>query len=147
MRNRGDRAEAGARLNELKRHVFYELLDIAGRVFVVVRKAEGVVIGNRGFLPEEEEKGLVLVFNSRMKFTWDEQGIDARLVFGTTPEHCIIPAEHVIGVYSPELNSQFLCLTESPPEERTAEPPPEEVESSGPGESKVVKVDFRRKKT
>ncbi|NOZ24566.1 MAG: hypothetical protein GXO94_00500 [Nitrospirae bacterium] len=145
MKNTENREEKGARLNELKRHIFYELLDLAGRVFVVVRKAEGVVIGKRGFLPEEEEKGLVLVFNSRMNFTWDEHGIDARLVFGTTPEHCIIPAEHVIGVYSPELDTQFLCLTE-PRQDEAAEEPTEERRTEA-GEAKVVKVDFRRKKT
>jgi len=148
MKNTPNRVETGIRLNELKRHIFYELLDLAGRAFVVVRKAEGVVIGNRGFLPEEEEKGLVLVFNKGMKFRWDDRGIDARLVFGTTPEHCVIPAEHIIGVYCPELNSQFLCLTESGQEAAAGSTTEETGETrEKAGGSKVVKVDFRRKKT
>ena len=130
-------------LNGLKRHIFYELLNLVGRVFVVVRYAEDVIIGKRGFLPEEKEKGIVLVFNKKTGVNWDDYGIDARLVFGTTPEHCIIPAEHVIGVYSPELNTQFLCMPETGTETNT--------DSTGhkeePEPSKVVKVDFRKKKT
>ncbi|VAX27584.1 hypothetical protein MNBD_NITROSPIRAE03-1693 [hydrothermal vent metagenome] len=135
------REETDIRLNELKRHIFHELLDLAGRVFVVVRNAENVFIGNRGFLPEEEEKGLILVFNRGMKFTWDDHGIDARLVFGTTPQRCIVPAEHIMGVYCPELNTQFLSLTDTGPEPA--------IESTAGEEkpSKVVKVDFRKKKT
>ncbi len=135
------REETDIRLNELKRHIFYELLDLSGRVFVVVRNAENVIIGNRGFLPEEEEKGLILVFNKGMKFQWDDFGIDARLVFGTTPQHCIVPAEHIMGVYCPELNSQFLCLTDIGPETSLESTTREEKPS------KVVKVDFRKKKT
>ncbi len=133
--------EKGIRLNELKRHIFYELLDLSGRVFVVVRNAENVIIGNRGFLPEEEEKGLILVFNKGMQFQWDDFGIDARLVFGTTPQHCIVPAEHIMGVYCPELNSQFLCLTDIGPK------PAVESTTGKEKPSKVVKVDFRKKKT
>ncbi|GMT47035.1 MAG: hypothetical protein IEMM0007_0601 [bacterium] len=135
------REETDIRLNELKRHIFYELLDLTGRVFVVVRNAENVIIGNRGFLPEEEEKGLILVFNKGMKFTWDDYGIDARLVFGTNPQHCIVPAEHIMGVYCPALNSQFLCLTDIGPETAVASTIGEKKSS------KVVKVDFRKKKT
>ncbi|GBE37015.1 hypothetical protein BMS3Bbin07_01170 [bacterium BMS3Bbin07] len=135
-----NREETDIRLNELKRHIFYELLDLTGRVFVVVRNAENVVIGNRGFLPEEEEKGLILVFNRGMKFTWDDYGIDARLVFGTNPQHCIVPAEHIMGVYCPELNTQFLSLTDAGTETATESTTVEEKPS------KVVKVDFRKKK-
>ncbi len=140
------RTERAVKLDRLKRHVFHELLELTGRVFVVVKYSEEVLIGDRGFLPEEKENGLVLVLNKRMNFKWDDYGLDARLVFGTSPQHCIVPARHIIGVYSPELSSQFLCLTEDGPED-----PPESVKdrpTAGEGaSSKVVKVDFRRKRS
>jgi hypothetical protein len=94
-------------LTDLKKHVFFELLDLAGRVFVLVAYSENVIIGERGFLPEEKEKGLVLVFNARMKFEWDRQGISATLGFGTRTEKCFIPPESIISVFSPDLNAQF----------------------------------------
>jgi hypothetical protein len=104
-----DHMENEERLNSLKKHIFYELLDVAGRVMVLVRHSADVVIGNRGFVGEERESGVVLVFNPKMKFTWDEFGISATLVFGAAPQKCFIPASSIAAVYSPELNIQFVA--------------------------------------
>lgn len=95
------------RLNELKKYTFFEILELAGRVFIIVDYDENVVIGERGFLPEEKERGLVLVFNSKMKFNWDEQAITATLVFGSKPEKCYIPVNAIAGVFSPDLRIQL----------------------------------------
>lgn len=137
--------------NELKRKVFYDILNIVGRAFVLVRYSDDVVIGKRGFLPAEKEKGLVLVLNSRMNFEWDDSGISATLVFGNTPEKCFIPADAVVSVFSPELSAQFSIIPgekEAPGEK--AEKKPEKVKSEGKGKAtgdkKVVKVDFSKKK-
>lgn len=97
-----------ARIDDLKRHIFYELLDMAGRVMALVKYSPDVVIGNRGFVGEEKKTGIILVFNPKMKFTWDEFGITATLVFGATPERCFIPADSIAAVYSPELHVKFL---------------------------------------
>lgn len=130
-------------LNELKKQVFHGFLDLAGRVFILVDYAEGVTIGTRGFLPEEKEKGIVLVFNNKMSFQWDESGISARLVFGTTPQQCFIPPDAIISVFSPELSAQFSASTG-----RSGAP---QAADAGTGDrpapdSKVVKVDFKKKK-
>ncbi len=97
------------RLNNLKKHIFYEILDMAERVMVLVRYSPEVIIGNRGFVGEEKDTGIILVFNPGMKFNWDESGISAALVFGATPQKCFIPAGSVAAVYSPELNVQFVA--------------------------------------
>ncbi|RMG71063.1 MAG: hypothetical protein D6710_06505 [Nitrospirae bacterium] len=133
-------------LNRLKRDIFYELMNIVGRVFIVVRYHRDVKIGQRGFLPEEKEKGIVLVFNSRMKFSFDHWGIEAKLVFGTRVEHCLIPVQHIIGIYSPELNCQFFALPPELEENKEREEKEEKDEEIKQTESsKVVKVDFRKK--
>jgi hypothetical protein len=95
------------RVNALKKYTFFEILEFAGRVFIIVDYDESVVIGKRGFLPEEKERGLVLVFNNRMKFNWDEDAITATLVFGNTPEKCYIPINAIAGVFSPDLRVQL----------------------------------------
>lgn len=95
------------KLNDLKKHIFFEILELAGRVFIIVDYDESVVIGKRGFLPEEKERGLVLVFNSKMKFNWDNDAITATLVFGNTPEKCYIPINTIAGVFSPDLRIQL----------------------------------------
>ncbi len=127
--------------------MFYEMLDLAGRVFVVARYSEDVIIGNRGFTEDEKKNGIVLVFNASMSFSWDDAGISSTLVFGTSPQKCYIPADDIVAIYSPELNSQFITAA-SPPAETEGEKDKalagQREEEAG---SKVVKVDFTRKRT
>jgi hypothetical protein len=133
-------------LNELKKKVFFDLLKLAGRVFVLVRYSDSVVIGKRGFLPEEREKGLVLVFNKSMTFTWDDSGISAKLAFGTTSESCFIPQDDVVSVFSPELLVQFTVSPEEKHAPGVATGRREEKKQKKAARDKVVRVDFTRKK-
>ena len=129
-----------AGLNDLKRDVFFRLMEAAGRVFILVRYSEAVRIGRRGFLPEEKEKGITLVFNKQMKFTWDESGIHGTLQFGT-PVRCFIPPDDIVAVYSPELGARFIVAPEAGGGKQAGgTPPPEEQ-----GE-KVIKVDFKKRR-
>jgi len=106
----------------MKRLVFFELLDLAGRVYIVVRYSDRVSLGKRSFTDEEQQKGLTLVFTSRMAIQWDGEGITATLVFGAQPHKCFIPADDVIAVYSPDLQTQFT----STPRQMSAEQPADE---------------------
>ncbi len=146
--------------NELKKDVFNDLLELLGRVFIVVGYAPDVVIGRRGFLPEEKERGIILVFNSSMDVAWHGDVLSARLVFGETPEDCLIPAERIVAIYNPDHNVQFIAAPESagagvpeetgemtgeraPAEEADA---PETPDASGPDASRVVEIDFSKRK-
>jgi hypothetical protein len=97
------------RINQLKRHVFYELLAEAGRVMVLVRYSPYVILGKRGFVGDEMDAGITLAFTAGMKFSWDEYGITAQLAFGSSPQKCFIPAGSIAAIYSPELKVQFFC--------------------------------------
>lgn len=136
-----------AKTNELKKRVFYGMLELAGRVFVVARYSENAAIGNRGFTEDEKKNGIVLVFSAGMNFSWDDSGIFSTLVFGTSPQKCFIPADDIMAIYSPELNSQFITAMtrrgEAPAEKDKAGVEAGEEEAG----SKVVKVDFTRKRT
>lgn len=130
-----------ASLNSLKKHVFYELMHIGGRVFVLVRYSEHVVLGNRGLTDDERENGIVLVFNPGMNFQWDDYGITATLVFGSSPQKCFIPVDNITAVYSSELNAQFIVLPMSGKiQDFRAE---STVKVEGPGN--VIKVDFTKR--
>ena len=131
-------------LTGLKKHIFYELLELAGRVFILVRYSDDVIIGRRGFLPEEKEKGLVLVFNKKMNFSWDDEGISVTLVFGTSPEKCFIPKESITTIFSPELNATFSVIVKE--EDQTAGAGTASAAKTKPHGKKVIKVDFNRKK-
>ena len=131
------------KINDLKKTVFYEMLNMAGRVFILVRYSDNVIIGDRGFTEDEKGNSIVLVFNQEMNFSWDEAGITASLVFGSSPQKCFIPAEDIMMIYSPELNSQFVTALKPLEEGRMDE---NEGELSAKEGEKVVKIDFSRKK-
>jgi hypothetical protein len=131
-------------INSLKRKIFFEMLNLAGRAFILVEHSQDVVIGKRGFLPAEKEKGLILVFNSRMNFEWDDSGISANLVFGSAPEKCFIPHDSIISVFSPELSAQF-SVSPTGPQKPEAEPEKTLTGKESP-DNKVVKIDFNKKR-
>lgn len=132
-------------LDELKKQVFYDMLNIAGRVYIAIRCGDDVVIGRRGFLPEEKEKGLVLVFNKKMNFRWDDDGISVTLVFGTSPEKCFIPKKSITTIFSPELNATFSVIVKKEDQAAGAGTRLAAVKTKPHGK-KVIKVDFSRKK-
>lgn len=134
--------EVIARLNELKKYTFFELLELTGRVFIIVDYQEDVVIGKRGFLPEEKERGLVLVFNKRMNFKWDKDTLTATLIFGSTPEKCYIPVKAIAGVFSPDLKVQL-----SVPMLRLSKKSEDTQISSRNDKEKIINIsDLRKKK-
>lgn len=136
------------RLNGLKKHVFYELLDLAGRVMVMVKYSPDVIIGNRGFVGEEKESGIILVFNPKMKFSWDGRGISATLVFGAAPQKCFIPSDSIAAIYSPELNTQFVTAFQEKQAAEDANEKKTEPGTKGAGhvDKNVISVDFIQKK-
>ncbi len=134
------------RLNELKKKTFFEILDLVGRVFIVVDYDERVVIGKRGFLPEEKERGLVLVFNNNMKFDWHNEAITATLVFGNTPEKCYIPIDAIATVFSPELRVQLNVPVFSLQAQDIIKQDIEEETEKDEGDKKIIDITKMRKK-
>lgn len=138
-------------LNDLKKHTFFSLLEEAGRVFVQVMPSDDAVLGTRGFLPGEKEKGIVLVFNSGMNFNWGEHGISARLVFGTAAQECFIPADDIIAVFNPDLGARLIMEpgAKGPsgrPSRAQKKPEPPGMLNDGQEEDgKLIKVDFRKR--
>lgn len=137
--------EAAAGVNSLKKHVFYELLHLAGRAFVLVRYSEHVIIGNRGFTDDEKENGIILVFNSRMNFQWDEYGITATLVFGTSPQKCFIPVDEISAIYSSELGAQLIVSSPSGKMQEIRTKSAADTKDSSESAGNVIKVDFTKK--
>jgi hypothetical protein len=139
-------------INNIKKHVFFELLSGAGRVMILVRYSPDVVIGKRGFTDEEKKTGLTLAFNERMKFFWDDYGITASLAFGESSQKCFIPAGSIAAVYSPEMRAQLFTAAaedrgqagQSGPD-RDDEDDDGKVNSGQDGEN-VINVDFIRRK-
>lgn len=100
--------------NQIKylQHLFYELLNDYGQVYVVIKYSENSGIGNRGFTEEEKEKGLVLTFNTRnhKSLQWTEEGsITTTLGFGgnNKPEKCFLHFDDIVAVFSPYAKIRF----------------------------------------
>ena len=127
-------------LNALKKHCFFEFLNLVGRVYILVKYSENVILGNRKFTEEEKNNGIVLVFNTRMNFSWDDYGISATLVFNTSAQKCFIPIDDIVAVYSPELNAQFIAPSIKSYDKS------KEIAKDNKEMGKVVKVDFTKKR-
>ncbi len=138
-------AEKAASLNSLKKHVFYELLEIGGRVFILVRHSENVILGNRGLTADERENGIILVFNQGMNFQWDDYGITATLVFGSSPQKCFVPVDDIAAVYSSELNTQFIVLPMSGGKQDFKAESALRAEGPSVFAGNVIKVDFTKR--
>ncbi len=87
-------------------HLFYDLLNEYGQVYVVVKYSEKSAIGSRGFTEEEKKKGIVLTFNQKNHkyLQWTEDGsIIASLGFGAgnRQEKCFLHSDDIISVFSP----------------------------------------------
>lgn len=100
--------------NQLKylQHLFYDLLDDYGKVYLVVKHSERTIIGRRGFTDDEKKNGLVLVFtrNNVRNLEWSEDGsLRAQLGFGAgnRPESCFLHADDIIAVFSPDARVKF----------------------------------------
>ncbi|BCB95324.1 hypothetical protein JZK55_02460 [Dissulfurispira thermophila] len=138
-------------MNNLKKHIFFEFLNLAGKVFVLVKYSENVILGNRGFTAEEKKNGIILVFNSKMNFMWDDYGITATLVFGSSPQKCFIPSDDIVALYSPELNAQFVVSSsvQQPTPATHKEDRFEEQQKTlknKQSKGQVIKVDFTKKR-
>ncbi len=97
---------------EYLQHLFYELVNDYGQVYVVVKYSANSDIGNRGFTDDEKDKGLVLVFNERnhKNLKWTEDGsIVATLGFGggNRPEKCFLYSDDIVSVFSPKARIRF----------------------------------------
>lgn len=143
--------EKDERVNNLKKHTFYELLSETGRVMILVKYSPDVVIGRRGFVGDEKKAGLTLAFNERIKFVWDDYGITATLAFGTSSQKCFIPAGSIAAVYSPEMRVQlFTAVSENNNLNEkagadTGGEPADDLKSGQDG-GNIINVDFVRKK-
>jgi hypothetical protein len=150
--------EKEERINNLKRHIFYELLAEAGRVMIAVRYSPYVILGKRGFVGDEMDAGITLAFKQEMKFSWDEYGITALLAFGSSAHKCFIPADSIAAIYSPELKLQFFCggIEKTSAKQKTSGKsggiPEADVETGIDGHKRraddrnVINVDFVHKK-
>ena len=142
----------------LKREVFSRLMEMSGRVFILVRHSEKVIIGHRGFSEDEKQKGITLVFNRNMGFVWDDGGISATLSFGSTAEKCVIPSSEIMAIFSPEAGIQMVFDPKKVDAPHAMEDPSARVVTSKKEkdeaekdkkavdpEEKVIRVDFKKR--
>lgn len=135
-------------LNDLKKNVFFELLNLSGRVYIVVRYSPDVDLGKKVFTEDEKLNGLTLVFTTRMPVQWNAAGIATTLSFGAQAYRCFIPSQDILAIYSPDLHVQLTCapedtatVTEKPSRGQTAPKQSPMRKKQG----KVIEVDFAKR--
>jgi hypothetical protein len=91
-----------------------EILDIVfnnyNKFYIHVAPLSDVVIGKRGFLDQEKDHGIVLVFGneSYKNFEWDENNIYVSMKFSGVWEELIIPFGAIQAVFDNPVNPNFI---------------------------------------
>ena len=83
-----------------------------------------------------------------MNFQWQDEGINASLIFNATLHKCFIPISNIMAIYSPELKLQFvieplLKKEQSAQEEAPLKDEKKELKKAG---NKILQVDFTKKR-
>ena len=139
--------------NQIKylQHMFYELLNDYGQVYVAIKHSENSAIGKRGFTEEEKKKGLVLTFNRKnhKSLQWSDDGsITTTLGFGNNnkPEKCFLHFDDIVSVFSPYAKIRLDRWDMWDTNEQSERP--EITEGKESPDEKVVSLDrFRKTKT
>ncbi|MCX7913943.1 MAG: hypothetical protein N2511_05095 [Thermodesulfovibrionales bacterium] len=133
-------------LDNLKRHIFFEFLNLAGRVYILVKDSQRLFSERKNFIKEDKERGIVLVFNPGMNFVWDKEGIKATLIFDNHPIKCFIPPGDIILIFSPELDAQFATELSYGTKITSRQKDNCETKKVTSEENKIIKFDFRKKR-
>lgn len=135
-----------------KKQVLELLFDFYDKFYMHVVPAGDIRIGERGFIGNESEHGLVLVFSasSYKNLRWDENALYADMRFSGKWESLVIPFKSVATVFDdpgkPNFVFKFSMYTEKESsgknKEKGKSADKSRVESS---DGKVVKVDFSKR--
>jgi len=139
-------------MSKFKKQVLELLFDFYDKFYMHVVPAGDIHIGERGFLGNENEHGLVLVFSasSYKNLRWDENALYANMRFSGKWESLVIPFQSVVTVFDdpgkPDFVFKFAVETEKEPSSKNKEKEKSadksRVKSSN---GKIVKVDFSRR--
>ncbi|AEI15112.1 hypothetical protein Flexsi_1462 [Flexistipes sinusarabici DSM 4947] len=139
-------------MSKFKKQVLELLFDFYDKFYMHVVPAGDIRIGERGFVGNESEHGLVLVFgaSSYKNLRWDNNALYADMRFSGKWESLVIPFQSIVTVFDdpgkPDFVFKFSMDTEkesggnNKDKEKSADK--SRVKSSN---GKIVKVDFSRK--
>jgi len=139
-------------MSKFKKQILELLFDFYDKFYMHVVPAGDIRIGERGFIGNESEHGLVLVFSasSYKNLRWDENSLYADMRFSGKWESLAIPFQSIVTVFDdpgkPEFVFKFSVYIEKEPtgknDEKEQSAEKSRVKSSN---GKVVKVDFSRR--
>jgi len=139
-------------MSKFKKQILELLFDFYDKFYMHVVPAGDIRIGERGFIGNESEHGLVLVFSasSYKNLRWDENSLYADMRFSGKWESLAIPFQSIVTVFDdpgkPEFVFKFSVYIEKEPtgknDEKEQSAEKSRVKSST---GKVVKVDFSRR--
>lgn len=131
---------------KFKKELLEKIIDNFEKFYIHVMPHKNLVIGNRGLIDQEKEKGLMLVFGlySYKEFRWDDENIYVSMRFSGVWEYLIIPFESIVSVFDDPLNPNFVISFRYTPEEKEVEEEKPKVEKIKENE-KVIKLNFPRK--
>ncbi|WP_022849704.1 ClpXP protease specificity-enhancing factor SspB [Limisalsivibrio acetivorans] len=109
-------------MDTFKKDIIDRIFEHYTKFFLHLAPHPGLVIGNRGLVGEEKERGIVLVLGeqSYRDMSVEEEFISVKMKFGGVWEQVFIPYEAISAAFndpvSPEFMFNFKPLQEETPE-------------------------------
>ncbi|KAA0257322.1 hypothetical protein FHQ18_09760 [Deferribacter autotrophicus] len=134
--------------NKFKQEILEKVFDNFDKFYIHIMPHNGLIIGTRGLLDQEKEKGLLLVFGpySYKDLQWDDQNIYVSMRFSGKWESLVIPYVAITSIFDDPLTPSFvfsfkITATQDKTEEKQEKPKKPLVEKG----DKVIKINFQSK--
>lgn len=96
-------------LTDLRKSVFYNILDMAGKVYIVVKYSEESILPWTKKHIKEGSMSLVFNQSNYKNLVWTNSRVNVVLGFSDTTMQCTFPSKDIIAIFSPQLNIHFSC--------------------------------------
>lgn len=130
---------------QLKYSILLEILKKYQKVFIHVMPHEDLIIGRRGLIGDENQRGILLVFGkqSYKNLKLSEENLFVDMKFSGIWEELSIPMDCLYAIFDSSTNPEFIFNFKFDPktkkETTTVKKP-----STSNKDSKIIKVDFRK---
>ncbi|MGA1862892.1 ClpXP protease specificity-enhancing factor SspB [Deferribacter thermophilus] len=131
---------------KFKKDILEKVFDNFEKFYIHIMPHKNLIIGNRGLIDQEKEKGLMLVFGpySYKDFDWDDENIYVSMRFSGVWEFLTIPFDSIVSIFDDPLNPNFVISFRYMPEKEDVDKEKPKVEKTKENE-KVIKLNFSRK--
>ncbi|MGA1847118.1 ClpXP protease specificity-enhancing factor SspB [Deferribacter abyssi] len=133
--------------NKFKQEILEKVLDNVDKFYIHIMPHKDLIIGARGLIDQEKEKGLLLVFGpySYKDFQWDDQNIYVSMRFSGKWENLTIPYDAITSIFDDPLTPSFVFSFKISAKDKSEDNQDKIKKPLVEKNDKVIKINFKSK--